>query len=385
MNATRLTFSLLAALAVSTVQAASIYVFRTGNGAHDDLVVSTLTNIGHAPTLGQAVNAFTNINVISDYDAVYLQANHNYGFSWSTLQQQTMMDYVSRGGGLITAEWILWMAGSSSNFSTMRAMFPVVETSSWDTRPTATFTQTTADPIINQGLPLAFTSPTSSIAGVATLPTALKANAKAFYKDGTAISLSGWNYGNGRVAMFYTVNGISQLNNANFQQLMGNTFEWATQNPPSGPGVTGRVILEDYDPGLTPVPVASFIYRDIETNIPAGRVQGSLTSNGTFNIPGPTVPGTYRLYAKATHWLRAVKTVTTTSSGTPNVGNFSLKNGDIDGDNEVSILDYIALSQAFGSEPGFTSWNINADLDGDLVISILDYLTLSTNFGLAGA
>ena len=49
--------------------------------------------------------------------------------------------------------------------------------------------------------------------------------------------------------------------------------------------------------------------------------------------------------------------------------------GDINKDGSVDILDYIALSSAFGTN------NPAADLNGDGVVNILDYMILSYNFG----
>ena len=74
----------------------------------------------------------------------------------------------------------------------------------------------------------------------------------------------------------------------------------------------------------------------------------------------------------------------------------AFKGGDIDNDNEVSILDYLALSAFLGQQrvtsiPAWTAFNAtygcsaqDADIDGDDEVSILDYLILSANYGLQG-
>jgi hypothetical protein len=88
--------------------------------------------------------------------------------------------------------------------------------------------------------------------------------------------------------------------------------------------------------------------------------------------------------AKATHWLRKKRTgVGVTLAGATGV-NFSLVNGDVDNDNEVSIGDYSSLSSAFGSGPGDGNWNPEADLNGDLSVDIGDYSILSAHFGQVG-
>jgi hypothetical protein len=87
--------------------------------------------------------------------------------------------------------------------------------------------------------------------------------------------------------------------------------------------------------------------------------------------------------AKVGHWLSQERNFTTAGGNAVNV-NFSLKNGDVDEDDEVSILDYIILSVVYDKSLGDPGYVANADLDGDNVVSILDYLILSGNYELAG-
>lgn len=62
----------------------------------------------------------------------------------------------------------------------------------------------------------------------------------------------------------------------------------------------------------------------------------------------------------------------------------NLVNGDIDGDNEVTLFDFGQLVSAFGSIPGDPNWNPNADLDGDGEMSLFDFGVLVQNFGEIG-
>lgn len=55
--------------------------------------------------------------------------------------------------------------------------------------------------------------------------------------------------------------------------------------------------------------------------------------------------------------------------------------GDINGDHIIDIFDALALSGAFGPEPGQLNWNPNADLLGDGIVDIFDALVLAGNFG----
>ncbi|MBS1704882.1 MAG: DUF3466 family protein [Armatimonadetes bacterium] len=61
-----------------------------------------------------------------------------------------------------------------------------------------------------------------------------------------------------------------------------------------------------------------------------------------------------------------------------------LINGDVDGDNSVTIFDYVALSEAFDSIDGDPNFQPNADLDGDGAVTVFDYLILSSSFDSIG-
>ncbi|MCS6830330.1 MAG: hypothetical protein NZ749_06760, partial [bacterium] len=82
--------------------------------------------------------------------------------------------------------------------------------------------------------------------------------------------------------------------------------------------------------------------------------------------------------------LRRVVSVAVVSSDVTHV-DVSLVNGDIDGDNEVSLADFGALVVAFGSMLGDEGrWNEDADLDGDGEVSFSDIDILVRNFGEIG-
>ncbi|MCS7311158.1 MAG: hypothetical protein NZ741_13160, partial [Armatimonadetes bacterium] len=57
---------------------------------------------------------------------------------------------------------------------------------------------------------------------------------------------------------------------------------------------------------------------------------------------------------------------------------------DADNDNEVSLLDFGLLLQAFGTVRGDSGWSQAVDLDGDEEVSLLDFGVLLQNFGLTG-
>lgn len=92
--------------------------------------------------------------------------------------------------------------------------------------------------------------------------------------------------------------------------------------------------------------------------------------------------GTFDLSAKGSHWLR--QTLSGISLEKDIRVDFTLTNGDIDGDNEVTLFDFGALVAAFGTVPGDSGWNPNADLDGDEDVTLFDFGILVRNFGAIG-
>lgn len=101
-----------------------------------------------------------------------------------------------------------------------------------------------------------------------------------------------------------------------------------------------------------------------------------LTSSMLFGIPAPA--GRYWLTVSGKPFL--TRTVDT-SGGTLRI---TLLAGDIDGDNEVTLLGFGKLVAAFGSMAGEVRYDIDADLDGDGEITLSDFAWLMRNFGLAG-
>jgi hypothetical protein len=127
--------------------------------------------------------------------------------------------------------------------------------------------------------------------------------------------------------------------------------------------------------------------RMVTVDISGGASESStavLNASGNFAMSTTVPNGTYTVAIKASHWLRkAVTGVSITASG-PNSVSAALINGDIDGDNEVSIGDYSILSSAYNSAPGDGNWSAEADLNGDDGVDIGDYSILSANYNLSG-
>ena len=148
---------------------------------------------------------------------------------------------------------------------------------------------------------------------------------------------------------------------------------------PSGFAVSGNVTLSEFGGDVTQVPV------DMELRLGGTVVRSEsirLDSAGGYTI-GDVEPGEYQIAFKASHWLRVVVPVTVSNDDVTGV-DVVLVNGDIDGDNEVTLFDFGALVAAFGSMPGDENWNADADLDGDEEVTLFDFGILVRNFGAIG-
>ncbi len=107
-----------------------------------------------------------------------------------------------------------------------------------------------------------------------------------------------------------------------------------------------------------------------------------LDEQARFRIPVSIPAGVYDVSLKGSHWLR--QTLRNVRFPLTAPLRFELANGDIDGDNEVTLFDFGQLVAAFGSMPGDPNWNPNADLDGDQEVTLFDFGILVRNFGNAG-
>jgi hypothetical protein len=112
------------------------------------------------------------------------------------------------------------------------------------------------------------------------------------------------------------------------------------------------------------------------------KIETNVDGKAFMTLPVGIGPVDYRV--KISHWLSYRTTLGVTGAGSIGFNVLNLVNGDVDGDDNISILDYIALSASFGSETGQPEFNAMADLDGDGIVSILDYLILSSNFDREG-
>lgn len=142
----------------------------------------------------------------------------------------------------------------------------------------------------------------------------------------------------------------------------------------SGAMVEGTIDLQDFFGDPTTVS-ATYEIRQNGNVVESGPL--AISANSTYSIQ-TSVSGLAEVSIKASHWLRrTVSGVTIPGSGSVGV-NVSLFNGDVDGDNEVTIGDYAILSSNFGTS------GPDGDLNGDGEVDIGDYAILSVNFNMLG-
>lgn len=143
------------------------------------------------------------------------------------------------------------------------------------------------------------------------------------------------------------------------------------------PGVIGGTItLEDFlgDPTLQNLVIE---IRSPGATTPLETHVINPTAAGTWYVQ-TALRGTFDVTAKSSHWLRKLRgSVSITNAGATNL-NFSLKNGDINGDNAIDIGDYSILSTQFNTA------GPEADITGDENVDIGDYSILSANYNQFG-
>lgn len=150
------------------------------------------------------------------------------------------------------------------------------------------------------------------------------------------------------------------------------------------PGVTrigGTATLQDLDSsyGKTGIPLDCKLYQG--SNLIESETVG-LDKDGKYVISTAAPAGSYQLYVKTGTWLTKKANVTI-GSGDVTV-DISLINGDVDGDDTVTVFDYNVLSDSFDKAFGEEGFDYRADLDRDGLVTVFDYNILSGSFDLSG-
>lgn len=116
---------------------------------------------------------------------------------------------------------------------------------------------------------------------------------------------------------------------------------WGSDTGPEQFTVSGTVELSNYtgDNSSHPVPIMVRVQLTGPTSGTYDRQLTMVNSNtGTFSIEN-VLPGTYTAAVKACTWLQKARNNITVSTGSYDLGTFTLTAGDLDGSNEINSTD----------------------------------------------
>ncbi|MDR3687836.1 MAG: protease pro-enzyme activation domain-containing protein [Fimbriimonas sp.] len=145
--------------------------------------------------------------------------------------------------------------------------------------------------------------------------------------------------------------------------------------------LSGTVSFGDYL-GTTP-PSVTLKFRYAGESTPFMTATAALDAHGNYSIPNAPAQA-YLVSLQYGTWLRDTLSVDLSKGGVPNA-DFSLINGDVNGDNRVSIADYRLIVAAYGSTSSDLNWNPRADLNGDGVVDAKDVAIYYRNYGRIGS
>jgi Dockerin type I domain len=108
-------------------------------------------------------------------------------------------------------------------------------------------------------------------------------------------------------------------------------------------------------------------------------------SSGVFTATGDVASGSYYWWVKGPKYLASSGSVALTRGVTSTIEVGSLKVGDCNGDNAISVVDFSIIKGTFGKTQGDPGYDARADLNADNLVTAVDVTLEKTNFGQAGA
>ncbi len=158
--------------------------------------------------------------------------------------------------------------------------------------------------------------------------------------------------------------------------------------------IAGNVQLQDWYGPVDQVEVTVSVFTVGDTT-PLQSVKAQLDASGHFDTTFPTkmAAGDYDVRIRGPHWLSRLRSSQALSANLGANQDADLINGDVDGDDVVTVFDYAALSNYFDKSSGDPDWATvggdgfaprDADVDGDEAVTVFDYSVLSGNFDRSG-
>ncbi len=230
----RITVAATLAAALTASNAQSVQILSSGDEAVDQAAVALLESARMAVTVGPEYWALTPEDSFPETDALFVLAGPNWSpaLGMADEGQQVLTDFANAGGGIVFSEW----AGYSSYYAQTQVLIDLLPTTyelAYTFSGDVTYTRTAdAAPTVACLVPQTFTSAADYFGGVEGY-LAAKPTATVFYESAATglAGLTGWEYGEGRVAHFSSAIGTNQLGDTSFGRLILNTILWSTEEP----------------------------------------------------------------------------------------------------------------------------------------------------------
>ncbi|MBS1705795.1 MAG: trypsin-like serine protease [Armatimonadetes bacterium] len=158
-------------------------------------------------------------------------------------------------------------------------------------------------------------------------------------------------------------------------------YSWITQKAHDDYVVTGHVSQMAYAGNPTGRTI-NFKLMQPGTNTVVESIDCRISVSGEYSFV-PTSRGTYDLVVKSINSISARK-ANVNIAATGVTADFNLTGGDTDGDNMISVFDYLNISNSFDLSSGDAGYDPRADVDGDMSVTIFDYAIVSDNFDKIG-
>lgn len=224
-------------LCMSAAWAMPVYVFSSGSSTFDNAVMNALAAAGNTPVLGPLPSAFDGTQAdLKTFHVVVLV--DNWGNATNGIPfagQVALLNFIYQGGGLVTGEWVVWGATERDDYDEALAVAIPATSADWFSGSSTTYTQTTADSILNNGLPSSFMFSLNDLYGSeAVLSPKAPAGAVTYYMSSQTSSAGviGWEFGSGRVISFSTLLTSVELGSTQYTKLFTNAVQWAAPSAP---------------------------------------------------------------------------------------------------------------------------------------------------------
>ncbi len=153
--------------------------------------------------------------------------------------------------------------------------------------------------------------------------------------------------------------------------------------PPAVAAINGSIT--GWSANCAPRNVGIYLLNE-STGVAYPMITTTLNVGGGFAIDGGAniAPGTYSIWVKVAGTLAITTENVVLSAGINAFSVGPVVRGDVNNNNGINILDYSAMSLAFGTAVGNPNYNLLADLNCDGAINILDVSILGLGFPQAG-